>query len=216
MILIFSIFILCTRNAAGELVFDQLYNHPSPIDVFIVSLLVIVDLITISLIASTSKTPQKIDNDESKKIQVMVSSKILLNPSQSETGSLYNVHKYIDKALEQQEARQRYLKKEVLAQEQRRKEFLNQKFPSYDFSKEQSKRKISPENKSRISRHFFLSDLLSKNIDEEGEAFIIDKTLEWEKMGLTRNQINRKEILFILDLYWGMFIVWIQIKTKAK
>jgi hypothetical protein len=37
MILVFSIFALCARNEAGELIFEQLYNHPSPIDIFLIS-----------------------------------------------------------------------------------------------------------------------------------------------------------------------------------
>jgi hypothetical protein len=64
--------------------------------------------------------------------------------------------------------------------------------------------------KQNINDHLAILDILFRNIDEEGQAYLTDNILEWKKVGLDQKQIHRKQILFILIFYWGMFITWIQ------
>lgn len=53
--------------------------------------------------------------------------------------------------------------------------------------------------------------LIYIQIDEEGSRYLLDLKTEWEKAGLTHNQINRKEFIFVLDHYRGRFISWMQL-----
>jgi hypothetical protein len=48
-------------------------------------------------------------------------------------------------------------------------------------------------------------------IDEEGCGYLNDLKLEWKKSGLTQNQINREEVIFVLSHYWGRFISWMRL-----
>jgi hypothetical protein len=51
--------------------------------------------------------------------------------------------------------------------------------------------------------------LLSK--DEEWRGFISEQKHGWIKAGLTKQQINRKIVLFFFTLQWGRFKDWIKL-----
>jgi ABC-type transport system involved in cytochrome bd biosynthesis fused ATPase/permease subunit len=53
--------------------------------------------------------------------------------------------------------------------------------------------------------------LLYTRIDEEGRGYISDLKSEWIKFELSQNQIKIKELMFIIDHYWGRFIAWMQL-----
>jgi predicted ribosome quality control (RQC) complex YloA/Tae2 family protein len=52
--------------------------------------------------------------------------------------------------------------------------------------------------------------LLYTRIDEEGRGYISDLKSEWINLELSQKQIKIKELIFIVDHYWGIFIAWMR------
>jgi hypothetical protein len=48
-------------------------------------------------------------------------------------------------------------------------------------------------------------------IDEEGLGYLDDLRSGWERSGFTNNQIKKRELMFAIDYYWGMFISWLRL-----
>jgi hypothetical protein len=59
------------------------------------------------------------------------------------------------------------------------------------------------------SRHKYFFQLFCRQMDEEGQGYLSDLRSEWRKMNLTKNQIQRRELIFISQYYWGVFMSWI-------
>jgi hypothetical protein len=57
----------------------------------------------------------------------------------------------------------------------------------------------------------YIIRLLEFSIDEEWRGFTGEQQYEWNKVGLTKNQINRKTLIFFAGLYWGELKSWFQI-----
>jgi hypothetical protein len=56
-----------------------------------------------------------------------------------------------------------------------------------------------------------IMQLLNKKIDEEGIAYLSDMKSEWINSGEPKDKIKKKELVFILNHYWGRFISWMRI-----
>jgi hypothetical protein len=203
MILIFSIFILCAKDKTGQLVFERLYHNPSLVDIFLIAVVSLMDLFFVA-----SQELGSYGNNQVQTDRVI----ILPNTSlSSNKEALYHVHE----RLKMEEKREEVRREE--ARQRNNALIITQKMSE----RKDIKREVEKQEKliqKKIDRkdthnHFLLSDLLARKINEEGQAFLIDKTLEWEKVGLAPNKINRNKILFILFLYWGMLIAWIQLTS---
>lgn len=48
-------------------------------------------------------------------------------------------------------------------------------------------------------------------IDEEGSGYLRDLKSEWQKSGLTPDIVKRKELMFIVDHYWGRLVSWLRL-----
>jgi hypothetical protein len=59
-----------------------------------------------------------------------------------------------------------------------------------------------------------ITNLLMNKIDEEQKGLLCDARAEWEQLDLNSQQIKRKEIVFILFLYWGKFLAWYNYENK--
>jgi hypothetical protein len=59
--------------------------------------------------------------------------------------------------------------------------------------------------------HNLINRFLYNKIGEEGRGYLTDLKTEWKKAGLTQSQVNKNELVFILDHYWGNFIAWLQL-----
>ncbi len=55
------------------------------------------------------------------------------------------------------------------------------------------------------------SQLLCARIDEEGQGYLSDLKSEWINLELSQGQIKIKELMFIIDRYWGRFIAWMRL-----
>jgi hypothetical protein len=53
------------------------------------------------------------------------------------------------------------------------------------------------------------TEFLSKN--EEWRGFISEQKHGWRKARLTKQQIDRKVVMFFFALYWGKFKTWIKL-----
>lgn len=62
-----------------------------------------------------------------------------------------------------------------------------------------------------IFSHKYLIQLCCKQIDEEGQGYLADLKSQWIKQNLTQNQIEKKELLFIVEHYWGRFVSWLRL-----
>jgi hypothetical protein len=69
----------------------------------------------------------------------------------------------------------------------------------------------SPLSKSILD---LVTNLLLIQIDEEQKCLLCDTRAEWEQLDLNLQQIKRKELVFILFLYWGKFISWYNYENK--
>jgi hypothetical protein len=67
----------------------------------------------------------------------------------------------------------------------------------------------------RVSIYESISDLmiqlLCNRIDEEGQGYLSDLKSEWINLELSQKQIKIKELMFIIDRYWGRFIAWMRL-----
>jgi hypothetical protein len=50
---------------------------------------------------------------------------------------------------------------------------------------------------------------LQNQMDEELTAFLADKRYEWEQLNLTKSQIKKKELLFVIASHWAKFMCWL-------
>jgi hypothetical protein len=73
---------------------------------------------------------------------------------------------------------------------------------------------INPNSSLSKSSLDLLTNLLLIQIDEEQKCLLCDARAEWERLDLNLQQIKRKELVFILFLYWGQFIAWYNYENK--
>jgi YesN/AraC family two-component response regulator len=67
-----------------------------------------------------------------------------------------------------------------------------------------------------FSRYKYLVQLFHQHIDEEGQGYLSDLKSEWRKSILTQEQIERKELIFIFEHYWGRFVAWMRLPRSLS
>lgn len=68
--------------------------------------------------------------------------------------------------------------------------------------------------RANISFELLTSDLIQLlylGIDEEGSGYLSDLKSGWINLELSQEQITTKELIFIIDHYWGRLIAWIRL-----